>query len=152
MRGSTNKSPIKLSVQWKLNDTVICLQMRKTYSAKISSNDFKVTTPKILLLSQQAITRKWISIPYTNLELNPYLNTQLNLFCSDNLSFSMHGFYYVTNQSDARIPIRDLLLYTNPSTWLTPQQPFDCCSWFAVASHKNTNKIFNVSARDFAWL
>ena len=75
MRGSTNKSPIKLSVQWKLNDTVICLQMEKTYSAKISSNDFKVTTPKILLLSQQAITRKGISIPYTNLELNPYLNT-----------------------------------------------------------------------------
>ena len=58
----------------------------------------------------------------------------------------------MTNQSDARIPVRDLLLCTNPSTWLTPQQPFDCCSWFAAASHGNTNKIFNVGARDFAWL
>ena len=37
-------------------------------------------------------------------------------------------------------------------TWLTPQQPFDCCSWFVAASHRNTNKIFNVGARDFAWL
>ena len=59
---------------------------------------------------------------------------------------------YVTNQFDARIPVRGLLLCTNPSTWLTPQQPLDCCSWFAAASHRNTNKIFNVGARDFAWL
>ena len=51
-----------------------------------------------------------------------------------------------------RIPVHGLLLCTNPSTWLTPQQPFDCCSWFAAASHRNTNKIFNVGARDFAWL
>ena len=36
----------------------------------------------------------------------------------------------------------------NPSTWLTRQQPFDCCSWFATASHRNTNKIFNVGARE----
>ena len=50
-----------------------------------------------------------------------------------------------------RIPVHGLLLYTNPSTWLTSQQPFDCCSWF-IASHRNTNKIFNVGARDFAWL
>ena len=36
--------------------------------------------------------------------------------------------------------------------WLTPQQSCDCCSWFAAVSHRNTNKIFNVDARDFAWL
>ena len=64
----------------------------------------------------------------------------------------MHDSQYVTNQSDVRILVRDLLLCMNPSTWLTLQQPFDCCSWFAVASHKNTNKIFNVGARDFVWL
>ena len=52
----------------------------------------------------------------------------------------------------ARIPVRGLLLCTNPSTWLIPQQPFDCCRWFAVASHRNTNKIFNVGARDFTWI
>ena len=60
--------------------------MRKTYTAKTLLDDFKVTTPENLLLSQQAITCKGIPIPYTNLQLNPYPNTQLDLFCSDNLS------------------------------------------------------------------
>ena len=66
---------------------VICLRMRKTSKAKTLLGDFKVTTPENPLLSQQAITSKGISILYTNLQLNPYPNTQLDLFCSDNLSF-----------------------------------------------------------------
>ena len=66
-RGSTNKSPIKLSMQWKINNTVICLQMGKTYTAKTPPGDFKVTTPKTSLLSQQVVTSKGISVPYTNL-------------------------------------------------------------------------------------
>ena len=66
---------------------VICLQMGKTYMAKTPQGDFKVTTPEISLLSQQAVTSKGISVPYTNLRLNPYPNTQLDLFCSDNFSF-----------------------------------------------------------------
>ena len=85
--GSTNKSPIKLSMQQKINNTVICLRMRKTYIKKIPPNDFKVITPKIPLLSQQVVTSKGISVPYTNLQLNPYPNTQLDLFCSNNFSF-----------------------------------------------------------------
>ena len=72
--------------------------MRKTYTAKTTPGDFKVTTPENPLLSQHAVTSKGILVPYTNLQLNPYLNTQLDLFCSDNLSFSMHGSQYVTNQ------------------------------------------------------
>ena len=76
---------------------MICLQMGKTNSAKTSSSDFKVTTLENLLLSKQAITSKGISVPSTNLQLNPYPNTQLDLFCSDNLSFWC----------------------TAPSTWLT---------------------------------
>ena len=72
--------------------------MEKTYTAKIPLGDFKVTTPKNLLLSKQAVTSKGISVSYTNLQLNPYPYTQLELFCSDNLSFSMHGFQYITNQ------------------------------------------------------
>ena len=55
--------------------------------AKTLPGDFKVTTPENLLLSQWAVTSKGISIPYTNLQLNPYPNTQLDLFYSDNLSF-----------------------------------------------------------------
>ena len=66
--------------------------------AKTLPGDFKVTTPENPLLSKQVVTIKGISVPYTNLELNPYPNTQLDLFCSDNLSFSMHGSQYVTNQ------------------------------------------------------
>ena len=37
---------------------------------------------------QQTITSKGILVPYINLQLNPYPNTQLDLFCSDNFSFS----------------------------------------------------------------
>ena len=76
---------------------VICLRMKKTNTAKTPPGDFKVTTPEIPLLSQQAVTSKGISVPYTNLQLNPYPNTQLDLFYSDNLSF----------------------WYMAPSTWLT---------------------------------
>ena len=66
--------------------------------AKIPPSDFKITTLENSLLSQQAITSKGIPVSYTNLQLNPYPNTQLDLFCSNNLSFSMHSSQYVTNQ------------------------------------------------------
>ena len=74
-------------MQRKINDMVIYLQMGKTYMAKTPSGDFQVTTPKIPLLSQQPLTSKGIQVPYINLQLNPYPNTQLDLFCSDNFSF-----------------------------------------------------------------
>ena len=45
---------------------MICLRMEKTYTAKTSPSDFKVTTPENLLLSKQAITSKGITVPYTN--------------------------------------------------------------------------------------
>ena len=54
--------------------------------AKTPPGDFKVTTLENLLLSQEAVTSKGISVPYTNLQLNHYPNIQLDLFCSDNLS------------------------------------------------------------------
>ena len=85
--GSTNNSPIKLTMQQKIKDMVICLRMGKIYTAKTPPGNFKVTTPEIPLLSQQVVTSKGILVPYTNLQLNPYPNTQLDLFCSDNFSF-----------------------------------------------------------------
>ena len=39
--------------------------------AKTPPGDFKVTTPKNSLLSQQVVTSKEISVPYTNLQLKP---------------------------------------------------------------------------------
>ena len=65
---------------------------------KTPPGDFKVTTPENPLLSKQAVISKEIPVPYTNLQLNLYPNTQLDLFYSDNLSFSMHCSQYMTNQ------------------------------------------------------
>ena len=60
--------------------------MGKTNTAKTPLGDFKVTTPENPLLSKQAVTSKGIPVPSTDIQLNPYPNTQLDLFCSDNLS------------------------------------------------------------------
>ena len=69
---------------------MICLRMGKTSKAKIPSGEFKVTTLENPLLLKQVVISKGIPVSYTNLQLNPYPNTQLELFCSDNLSFWMH--------------------------------------------------------------
>ena len=71
---------------------------RENHQCKTPPGEFKVTTLENSLLSKQAVTSKWILVPYTNLQLNFYLNTQLDLFCSNNFSFSMHNSQYVTNQ------------------------------------------------------
>ena len=60
--------------------------MRKTNTTKTPLSDFKVTTPENLLLSQQAVTSKGIPVSYTSLQLNPYPNIKLDLFCNDNIS------------------------------------------------------------------
>ena len=65
---------------------MICLQMGKTNTVKTPPSDFKLTTPENLLISKQAVTSKGIIVPYTTLQLNPYPNTQSDLFYSDNLS------------------------------------------------------------------
>ena len=51
----------------------------KNHQGKTPSGEFNFTTPKNLLLSKQVVTSKGILVPYTNLQLNPYLNTQLDL-------------------------------------------------------------------------
>ena len=57
----------------KINDTVICLRMGKTYMAKTLPGDFQVTTSEISLLLQQVVTSKGILIPYTNLQVKKSL-------------------------------------------------------------------------------
>ena len=71
---------------------------RENLTAKTPLGDFQVTTPKTPLLSQQTIISKGIPVPYTNLQLYPYPNTQLDLFCSDSSSFWCTAPKYVTNQ------------------------------------------------------
>ena len=51
-------------MQWKINDTVICLRMGKNLTAKTPPGDFQVTTPETSLLSQQAVTSKESQVPY----------------------------------------------------------------------------------------
>ena len=75
-------------------------------TTKTPSGDFQVTTLEIPLLSKQAVTSKGIPVPYTNLQLNPYPNIQLDLFCSDNFPFDARlPSTWLTN---AWIPVRDL--------------------------------------------
>ena len=99
---------------------VICLWIRKTYKAKTPPGDFQITTFEIPLLSQQAVTSKGIPIPYTNLQLNPYPNTQLDLFYSENSPF------------DARLPSTWLINCTDPSTRL--QSPTREGCWLQSSS------------------
>ena len=90
--------------------------MGKTNTAKTTPSDFKVTTLEISLLSQQAVTSKGIPVPYTNLQLNHFPNTQLDLFCSDNFSFwCMAPSTWLTNCAD---PSTRLQSPTREGCWL----------------------------------
>ena len=51
----------------------------ENHRGKTSLGEFKVTTLENPLLLKQAVTTKGILVPYTNPQLNPYPNTQLNL-------------------------------------------------------------------------
>ena len=83
-------------MQWKINDTVICLRMGKIWQQKSHRVIFKSSLPKLHYYHNKRLQVKE-SKYLTNLQLNPYPNTQLDLFCSNNFPF------------DARLP----------STWLT---------------------------------
>ena len=67
MRGSTNKSPIKLNAVEIKFDMGDLFTNGENHQGKTPLGDFKVTTPEIPLLSQQAVISKGIPVPYTNL-------------------------------------------------------------------------------------
>ena len=110
----------------------------KNLHGKNSTGDFKVTIPENPLLSKQAVTSKGILVPYTSLRLNPYLNTQLDLFCSDNLSFQCMA----------------------PSMWLTNLMrgsQYAACSptweeyWLQSSSVHYTMKIMKLLGHKILW-
>ena len=84
-------------MQRKIHNTVICLRMGKTLTAKTPLGDFQVTIPETPLLSQQAVTSKGIpsSLPTYSWTLTPIPNWTC--------------FAVIVPLSDARLP----------STWLT---------------------------------
>ena len=51
----------------------------ENHQGKTPPGEFKDTIPENSLLSKQVVTNKGILVPYTNLQLNPYPNTQLDL-------------------------------------------------------------------------
>ena len=51
----------------------------ENHQGKTPSGELKVTIPENPLLLKQAVTSKGIPVPYTNLQLNPYPNTLLDL-------------------------------------------------------------------------
>ena len=85
---------------------MICLQMEKTIEVKPHRVNLRSPLLRIHYYQNKRLQVKGIPIPNTNLQLNPYLNTQLDLWCSDNHSFQ----------------------YTAPSTWLT-NRCMDLSTW-----------------------
>ena len=98
-------------MQRKINLTqVICLWMGKTIETKPHRVNLRSPLPRIHYYENKRLQVKWIPVPNINLQLNPYPNTLLDLWCSDNLSFQCTApSTWLTNQC------------TNQSKWLTHQ-------------------------------
>ena len=98
-------------MQRKINLTqVICLRMRKTTEVKPYRKNLRSPLLKIHYYQNKWLQVKGIPVPNTNLYLNPYSNTELDLWCSDNLSFQcMTLSTWLTNWC------------MDPNTWLTHQ-------------------------------
>ena len=116
---------------------MICLRMGKTYMAKTSPSNFKVTTPKNLLLSKQAITSKGISVPYTNLQLilTPIPNWTCSVVTISH--FQMHDSQYMINQ------LRGSQYATWSPTWE------EC--WLQSSSVHHMMKIMKLLGHKILW-
>ena len=83
-------------MQWKIKDTMIFFTNGENLTAKTPPGDFQVT-----ILELHYYHNKWLEARnpkyLTNLQLNPYPNTQLDLFCSDSSPFWCTAPKYVTN-------------------------------------------------------
>ena len=99
-------------MQWKINNTVICLRIGKNLMAKTPPGNFQVTTPETPLLSQQTVTSKGISstLPTYSCTLTPIPNWTCSV---------------------VTVPLSDAWL---PSTWLT--NCVDPCSWLQSPTKK----------------
>ena len=63
-------------MQWKINLTqMICLRIGKTTEAKPQWVNLRSPLPRIHYYQNMLLQVKGISVPNTNLQLNPYPNT-----------------------------------------------------------------------------
>ena len=152
-------------MQWKINWHNDLFMNGKNLHAKTPPNDFKVTTPENPLLSQQVVTSKGISVFYTNLQLNPYPSTQLDLFYSDNLSFQCTApSAWLTNcanpstqldhQLEKDVGCKVLQFHTMKFNKLLGHKTLRCTNTVASSKERWTRTIFvsghNVSATTIA--
>ena len=93
-------------MQQKINNTMICLRMGENLTAKTLPDDFQVTTPETLLLSQQAVTSKGIpsTLPTYSWTLTPIPNWTCSVM--------------TIPLSDARLLSTWLTNCADPSMWL----------------------------------
>ena len=114
-------------MQQKINNTVICLRIGKTYTAKTPLGDFQVTTSETPLLLKQAVTSKGIpsTLPTYSWTLTPIPNW----ICSVVTVFPF----------DARFPSIWLTNCTDPSTQL--QSPTKKVVGYKVLQFIHTMKI-----------
>ena len=87
-------------MHWKINLTqMIYLRMGKTTEAK--PHRVNLRSPFLRIHFYQNKQLQGIPVPYINLQLNPCLNTELDLSCSNNLSFQcMAPSMWLTNCTD----------------------------------------------------
>ena len=91
---------------------MICLQMGKTTEAKSHRVNLRSPLPRIHYYQNKRLHVKGFPVPNTNLQLNPYPNTQLDLWCSGSLSVQCTNLNtWLTN--DAWIIVCDKL-HSNP--------------------------------------
>ena len=105
-------------MQWKINDTVICLRMEKNLTAKTPPGDFQVTTTKTPLLSQQAVTSKEIpsTLPSYSWTLTSIPNWTCSIVTVPLFYERLPSMWLIV----ARIPVRN-------STSITPTKKIVGC-------------------------
>ena len=84
--GSTNKSPTKLNAAINKFDTGDLLMNGENHQGKPHRVNLRSLLPRIHYYQSKQLQIKGIPVPNTNLQLNSYPNTQLDLYCSGNLS------------------------------------------------------------------
>ena len=107
--------------------------MGKTTEAKPHRVNLRSPLLRIHYYQNKRLQVKGILVPNTNLQLNPYLNTQLDLQCSDSLSFQCTApSMWLTNRC------------TDPSTWLTHQTEKDVsCKVLQFIQMMKIKKLFS---------
>ena len=123
-------------MQRKINDTVICLQMGKTWRQKPHRVIFRSPLPKLHYYHNKQLQVKESQVSYQP-TIDLYPNTQLDLFCSDSSPFH------------ARLPNTWRTNCTDPNTQL--QSPTKEVVGYKVTQFIHTMKIKRMLGYKTQW-